>query len=407
MKRLLLLCCSGIILNVLLSSIALGAIWYVKTDGSDSNSGNSWYQAFATIQKAIDSASDGDEIWVAHGTYDISSAIDISGKDLAIYGGFVGTETYRTQRDWENNQTEISGYSVLIHDSSSVILDGLIITDGGGIRISYSTVTIRHCKITDNEAMDGGGIFVLSSDIQVIDSWIYNNRSLATGGGGIYVESGGMNFKIINSVVWGNSAVPYSGSGFGGGIYFNVISLGSTSPIITNCVIFGNHAHDGGGIYTNNDESVVPVITNTVIRNNLNGNGQPQQIAYSNYAPIVTYSNVEGGFSGSGNIDEDPLFVDPSNGDFHLSHNSPCIDKGFNQANRIPEEDFEGDDRIIDGDGDTNAIVDIGVDEYNNGGPIIVHNVPELTTWGTIIMMLLFCLVGLLQFRKTLPLAHK
>jgi hypothetical protein len=58
------------------------------------------------------------------------------------------------------------------------------------------------------------------------------------------------------------------------------------------------------------------------------------------------------------------LFVDAANGDFRLADGSPCIDAGTNAAPGLPDYDFEGDDRILDGDGDGTAIVDMGVDEF-------------------------------------------
>jgi hypothetical protein len=69
---------------------------------------------------------------------------------------------------------------------------------------------------------------------------------------------------------------------------------------------------------------------------------------------------------GEGNINADPLFVDPSNNDFHLQTTSPCIDKGNNSALGIPNTDFEGDSRIVDGDSDGTATVDMGADEYTS-----------------------------------------
>ena len=81
-------------------------------------------------------------------------------------------------------------------------------------------------------------------------------------------------------------------------------------------------------------------------------------------SPTVTYSDIQGGYAGEGNIDVEPLWVDPDNGDFHLSGDSPCIDAGTNDAPYLPEYDFEGDPRIIDGDGDGTAIVDMGIDEF-------------------------------------------
>lgn len=103
--------------------------------------------------------------------------------------------------------------------------------------------------------------------------------------------------------------------------------------------------------------------------------------------PSVTYSDIQGGHTGTGNIDADPLFVDPANGDFHLGQGSPCIDAGDNSASALPTIDFDGEDRKIDdptvadtGNG-TPPIVDMGADEfldsdqdgtpdYNDGCPI-------------------------------------
>jgi hypothetical protein len=85
----------------------------------------------------------------------------------------------------------------------------------------------------------------------------------------------------------------------------------------------------------------------------------------------VTYCDVQGGFPGTGNIDADPVFLDPGSGDFHLDPGSPCIDVGTNDAPDLPPYDFEGDDRIIDGDGDSMAVVDMGVDEVALQPPAI------------------------------------
>ena len=88
---------------------------------------------------------------------------------------------------------------------------------------------------------------------------------------------------------------------------------------------------------------------------------------------IVTYSDVEWGYEGEGNIDYYPRFVDPANGDFHLGIGSRCIDAGNNAALYLPEFDFEGDARILDGDEDGIGIVDMGVDEAITGGGLVIQ----------------------------------
>jgi hypothetical protein len=62
------------------------------------------------------------------------------------------------------------------------------------------------------------------------------------------------------------------------------------------------------------------LVTNSVIYGN--------SIQITGSSSVVTYSNVQGGFPGEGNIDADPLFADAANGDYHLLTDSPCIDAG-------------------------------------------------------------------------------
>jgi hypothetical protein len=96
-----------------------------------------------------------------------------------------------------------------------------------------------------------------------------------------------------------------------------------------------------------------------------------------NSTPVVTYSDIQGGYPGAGNIDEDPLLAAPGSGDFHLMPGSPCIDTGDNGAPNLPAHDFEGDPRIIDRDGDLTATVDMGVDEatwLRGFMPLILRN---------------------------------
>jgi len=79
-------------------------------------------------------------------------------------------------------------------------------------------------------------------------------------------------------------------------------------------------------------------------------------------SPAVTFCDIQGGYDGEGNIDSDPKFV--SNTDLHLQETSPCIDKGSNNAPDLPDKDFDGNSRTIDGDRDGTPTVDIGAFEY-------------------------------------------
>ena len=95
----------------------------------------------------------------------------------------------------------------------------------------------------------------------------------------------------------------------------------SASPVIDHCTIASNAASGkGGGIYC---YSSSPTIKNTILWGN-----SPDQIFTLSSDPITTYSDVQGGYIGEGNIDADPIFVDPANGNYQIGSGSPCVDAG-------------------------------------------------------------------------------
>jgi hypothetical protein len=131
-----------------------------------------------------------------------------------------------------------------------------------------------------------------------------------------------------------NSAPQGVGGGISGG-----------SPTLTNCTISGNSAYSGGGISGDS-----PTLTNCIVW----GNGSLQIVG----AATATYSCIQGGYTGTGNISVDPLFVDsdgPDNNpsmwednDYRLSAGSPCIDAGKNAA--VPADittDLDGNARFF------------------------------------------------------------
>jgi len=128
-----------------------------------------------------------------------------------------------------------------------------------------------------------------------------------------------------------------------------------SNATILNNTIHGNTASDkGAGIACR--ENSTTTIVNTILSDNDAQEGPEIWIGYKSDPSTLTisYSNVEGGQSsvyvesgcilnwGPGMIDADPLFLDPLNGDFHLTYASPCIDSGDNYAPSIPAKDFEG-----------------------------------------------------------------
>ncbi len=127
-----------------------------------------------------------------------------------------------------------------------------------------------------------------------------------------------------------------------------------------------------------------PFLSNCQVASNviLWGNSAPNgpEIYNDSSTPVVTYSDIQGGYAGTGNINADPLFVNAAGGNLRLQLTSPAIDAGNNAA--VPSgvtTDLDGNPRIVDGNGDGNAVVDIGAYETQIKKvflPLVLRNTP-------------------------------
>ena len=164
--------CQKAILPIVLTVIvylmpfqAWAGLWYVDAGITSSGNGTSWGQAVKTIQEAIDLSEAGDEVWVKQGTYLLQATIQVN-KDIAIYGGFAGTETDRSQRDWENNTTIVDGRGELgavrcFYVEADATIDGLTIRNG------WSWI--------GDEGYGGGMILQQNSGVGVKPLFYYSN----------------------------------------------------------------------------------------------------------------------------------------------------------------------------------------------------------------------------------------
>ena len=109
--------------------------------------------------------------------------------------------------------------------------------------------------------------------------------------GGIRCHYGSPRPEVANNITADNSAVRH-----GGGLYC------STGMTIINNTISGNSAEKGGGFYC---RASAPAIDNTIIWGNEAPAG-PEIYVYMGSGPVVTYSDIMGGWVGEGNIDADP-----------------------------------------------------------------------------------------------------
>jgi predicted outer membrane repeat protein len=168
--------------------------------------------------------------------------------------------------------------------------------------------------------------------------------------------------KIINCTFYNNSSTTQ-----GGAIYNS-----SAKPLILNCSFDMNSSHIGGAIQNESDSD--PTITNCVLWGNTATLAGSQMHSSFDSLPDITYCDIDqDGFTFGNNIRQVPNWV--GSGDFHLLSPSPCIDTGTNDSADLPEEDYEGNPRIYDGDGNMTPTVDMGVDEYLGGG--LLPSVPS------------------------------
>lgn len=247
-------------LLVFFATIASASVIYVKTSGKDSNSGSSWSQSKQTIQAAIKTAKNGDQVWVAKGTY-ISTITLKNG--VALYGGFAGNESRFSQRKPSINATIIDGNmkgSVVTIPSgcgSKTVIDGFVIRRGSG-------TAIKRDIDADNYTIDrfGGGIYCKNSSPVISNNRITDNRveigkdSIyywgAVAGGGIYCQQGSP--KISGNYIGGNSCYKYGeGTGTGGGIYCS----DCTVTLSDNEIVSNYSNEDGGGLFCINSNATI------------------------------------------------------------------------------------------------------------------------------------------------------
>ncbi len=326
------------------------AVLHVSPGGSDSNSGLDWAHAKQTVGAAIAAAAEGDEIWVAAGTYRerIRNRIGIGGVavNVGLYGGFDGTETSREARDWIGNVTVLDGDtgsgsgSVVTIDSGAkpaFVVDGFRIrggqaSSGGGISTLSSSPTITHNSIMGNVADFGGGILVWGYDpgppatqatieFNVIQSnFAYDggaglaivggsplvrgnilrlNGSYGRGGGiGIWVsESAPIARPVIeaNSIVENAATLQPDGEVIsGGGLFATERNLadepigGVCAPRIRSNVIAANAgvALGGGIMIANAENESAQIVNNTIVANSGSG------IGWGNAGPTIVNNIV-------------------------------------------------------------------------------------------------------------------
>jgi len=249
----------------------------------------------------------------------------ITGNSAELSGG--GISCYNSRPIINNNtisgnSTNSSGGGIFCRNSTPLIINNIIIGNeavnyGGGIECINANPTISSNTIAGNMTnQNGGGIDCYnSSHPSVVYNIISGNNTGITGNGGGISCLLYSNPDLQNNIIKENSAGQR-----GGGIYCT-----ASNPTITNNTIYKNSVNwYGGGIYCNESS---PIITNTILWNNTALSGSEVYV-YIGDPPTITYSDVQGGWIGEGNIDCNPWFCYPDTGNFDLVENSCCLSTG-------------------------------------------------------------------------------
>ncbi|MFM9947180.1 MAG: choice-of-anchor Q domain-containing protein [Saprospiraceae bacterium] len=327
---------------------ATGAIWYVNAAAAPGGNGASWECAFQDLQLALAAASSGHQIWVAAGTYKPTSGANrffaFNMKNgVEILGGFPNFGNPNlSNRNWATHITSLSGEigapgmadnsaSVIynININSTAVLDGFQVLfgnntignlRGGGMHNdANSSPTIRNCTFMSNFSSYGGAVYNFTNCAPVFTNCAFLGNQSGDWGGACFSESSSM-VTFINCSFSGNTGIP-------GVIYSN-----GMPAVLNNCIIWGNGTQAIAGLAT------------------------------------ITNSIIEGGYTGAGNLNFDPLFVSQppvglgTAGDLRLQICSPAIDAGNDSG--APATDLDKNARFNALSG--GSISDIGAYEFQS-----------------------------------------
>jgi len=280
--------------------------------GGISLSSQSWCTIKHNIITGNSSTDQGGGIFVYSNTGDISHNV-ITGNSADHGGGIL---------------TSIYGWGLI----SDNIITNNTANSGGGMYFHNSMgYTIDNNYIANNTANgNGGGVTVNYQFAPTFTNNIITGNTATTGGGGMYAN-GIDSVKVYHNLIYDNS-----GTFYGGGLY-----IVDSKADLTNCTIADNVGGDGGGMLINNSSEVT--MLNSIMWGNDASPGSGDEFNVNPSCSLwVTYSDVAGGWAGTGNIDADPMFVNTGDGDYHLLLGSPCIDTGD------PDSPYDPDSTIAD-----------------------------------------------------------
>lgn len=283
------------------------------------------------------------------------------------------------------------GGAVLISDGLASSIDHCMFASNEGVGAALTLSSTPDCVVSDCTFMDntsqGGAGGMQADEPLLVDGCTFLRNSSELGAGGAtarglvsncaFIDNDGwfgggllaIECNVSNSVFSGNSASN------GGGIM-----TGTGNMVMSNCSFSGN---SGGGLRLSNSGAGGTVtVVNSILWGNspaqidMYGGGPPNPPASLVSTVVVSYSCVQNGWTGVGNISSDPLFIQPGCDNARLGYGSPCINAGNNAA--IPSGivfDLDGQSRVQGG------TVDIGAYEGGHEMLPLVACEEDLDAW--------------------------
>jgi hypothetical protein len=303
--------------------------WFVATNGNDAADGAGWATAKLTIQAGIDASAPGDTIWVSNGVYATGGGRAVVGSrenrvalDQAVAVRSVNGpgETFIVgggmRCAYVVNGAVLSGFTLTNGTTASGcgFMSGDINHKGGGALCEDSGM-LTNCVLTGNWAcLAGGGS----------SGGILNRCALL--GNSTWNLGGGSDGGTLNHCILSNNSAGMQGGGANGSTLNNCLltgnhasyGAGAGGAVLNNCTAAGNSGDEGGGV-------IWSTLKNCIVYGN-SGNGD-----LANYRECAfTNSCTTPAPGGTGNLTNDPQFVDSGAGNYRLQTNSPCVDAGNN-----------------------------------------------------------------------------
>jgi hypothetical protein len=364
-----------------------GILYVDETLTTGANDGSTWADAFQTsdgLQQALAVAVANDQIFVKQGSYKPTQGATRGTSfrlldDVEVYGGFVGTESSPSERPafgtaltilhGDLNGDDGSGIFTdnsyhIVHGAganSAAVLDGFKITGGsangtgnnnkgGGILcLNNANPTVRNCDFDTNRCTFGGAAGYINNAAPTFTDCIFRNGVGGSFGGAFDIanagavryercwfegntaaRAGALEVFSTNGVVVSNSVFvdnTATGSGGGGGIW-----IGSSNTQVVNCTVVANKSNTNGvgGIRMQTAANADAI--NCIIWDNEGPGGVQGAGNQANANANVSYSVVEGGNPGTGNVSGDPLFENAGAGNYALTLGSSAIDAADNTS---------------------------------------------------------------------------